>query len=92
PGRYTLFTQFATPIKTGLAAGALPTTQKEHTLSLPFAIGSTQTAGAALQPDDRQAKWSNGYEYRVSGLPTQARPMGMIRVEVLKNGQPVQTI
>ncbi|MGG2357443.1 hypothetical protein, partial [Salmonella enterica] len=45
-----------------------------------------------LQPDDRQAKWSNGYEYRVSGLPTQARPMGMIRVEVLKNGQPVQTI
>lgn len=80
PGNYKLFAQFTTPDK------------GEQTLNKPFSIGPANQPLKPLIPDAHLPKWVDGYEFRISGLPTRANPMSMFHVSVSKNGIPVKTI
>jgi hypothetical protein len=84
PGTYKLFIQFATPA------------EGEQTLNKPFTVGTSTShvpKAKPLQADNYLLKQSGGYLFKLSGLPTQRQPMGMIRVDVMKpDGQPVKDI
>lgn len=81
PGPYRLFLQFTTP------------QHGEVTLNKPFQLGNGITSAAKpMFPDDHLPKMVEGYQFRVSGLPTRQQPMSMFHVEVLKNGMPVGNI
>jgi hypothetical protein len=80
-GPYKLFIQFTTPEEKG-----------EQTLSKPFEIGRGQVAPKPLVPDSQLPKRVDGYDFRISDLPTRQRPMSMPKVEVTQNGVPVKNI
>lgn len=81
PGPHRLFMQFTTP------------EHGEVTLNKPFSLGVVPPKPPAmLQPDAYRPKWVDGYQFRVSGLPTRQNPMAMFHVEVSKNGMPVGNI
>ena len=80
PGSYKLFLQFTTP-ETG-----------EQTLNKPFQLGTLRPPSKLLRPDDNLSKWVDGYTFRVSGLPTRRQPKGMFKVDIFKDGVPVDNI
>lgn len=80
PGQYKLFMQFTTP------------EHGEHTLSKPFQLGGVAPPLKPMMPDNWQWKTVDGYNFRVTGLPTRQQPMGMFKIDVFKNGQPVRNI
>jgi hypothetical protein len=79
PGTYKLFIQFTTPA------------QGEQTLNKSFQL-SVPPLQKPMVPDAHLPKFIDGYTFRVSNLPTQAQPMSMFKVEVLKNGLSVGNI